>query len=357
MTTKNEPDSKQHLDILSEIDAGNKTYFDYRLSIYDELPPEIPAFSINDIVVGTKQNFSIITGKAKARKTFFVSALVAATLSGQYGNITSGIKGGVLYIDTEQGEHHCMKVLRRIKAMSGLINYDIEERLFFISLRKANTDTRLKLIEQALYDRSSLNLEFVVIDGLRDLVYDINDPHESTVIIDKLLEWTATFNIHIVCVLHENKINDQLRGHVGTEGQNKAQAVIQVEKIDERASKVEAKYLRDKDFAPFAFTINSEGLPEMGDFEAKEKPLEFDIQLINGIAAGAFKEYEIYNSKLAFNSACKKFYYECTKKTIGDKKAYTMIEVMEHEGIIETKYINARKVEIRKNKNYSPLKV
>jgi hypothetical protein len=357
MTTTNEINDKAHLDIMAEMDAGNKTYFDCRLSIYDEVKDPIPAFSINDIVVGTKQNFSIITGKAKARKTYFVSALVAAVLSGSYGNIVSGMTGNVLYVDTEQGVSHCMNVLKRIGKASRLIDYDVDSRLVFLTLREENTINRLKLIEQALYDQSSLNLEFVVIDGLRDLVFDINNPQESTIIIDKLLEWTAMFNVHIVCVLHENKINDQLRGHLGTESQNKAEAVIQVEKIDERTSKVEAKFTRNKDFAPFAFIINTEGLPEIGDFEAKEKPLEFDIQLINGIAAGAFKEYEVYNSKLAFNSACKKFYYECTKKTIGDKKAYTMIEVMEHEGIIETKYINARKVEIRKNNNYSPLKV
>jgi len=345
----------KHLDIAYQFDVGNDTYFDRRLSVYEEIPEPEPAYSIAGQVVGTLQNFSVVSGAAKSRKTTFVSGIVAAVLSGKFEGITSALKSSkVLYIDTEQGEHHCQKVLKRIEYASGLLPREIEDRLYFLMLRKDSTQNRFKFIEQAIYDRSTVGLDFVVLDGLRDLVLDFNNPEESTFIIDKLLEWTATFNIHILCVLHENKGNNQLRGHLGTEGQNKAEAVIHVEKIDERTSKVEPKFTRNMEFPALAFTISPEGDISMGELEKpeKNKPIEFDVELITGIAVGAFRELPMYTSKQLFNNAIRKFYYECTSKSIGEKKAYNLIETMEAAGIIDVKRINSRTIEIRKKTDW-----
>lgn len=53
-------------------------------------PPEI--IWVDDSVIATLGNFSASTGKAKSRKTFNVSALVAASLSGnRYSKLQSKI--------------------------------------------------------------------------------------------------------------------------------------------------------------------------------------------------------------------------------------------------------------------------
>ncbi len=44
------------------------------------LPPIV--LRVDDAIIGTLGNFSVSTGKAKAKKTFNVSALVASALSG-----------------------------------------------------------------------------------------------------------------------------------------------------------------------------------------------------------------------------------------------------------------------------------
>ena len=70
-------------------------------------------------------------------------------------------------------------------------------------------------------------LGFVVIDGIRDLVYDINSPSEATCVISKLMQWTDEYQIHLHTILHQNKSDENARGHIGTEINNKAETVIQ----------------------------------------------------------------------------------------------------------------------------------
>ncbi len=44
----------------------------------------------------------------------------------------------------------------------------------------------------------------LIIDGIRDLMYDINSPSESTDLINLLMRWSSGYNLHIHTVLHLN---------------------------------------------------------------------------------------------------------------------------------------------------------
>lgn len=103
----------------------------------------------------------------------------------------------------------------------------------------------------------------VLIDGARDLVTSINDEEQATNLSSLLLKWTADLQIHICVVLHQNKNDAQARGHLGTELVNKAETVLSATKdpADPSISIVQAEACRDKEFQPFAFCINEEGLP------------------------------------------------------------------------------------------------
>jgi hypothetical protein len=70
-------------------------------------------------------------------------------------------------------------------------------------------------------------------------------------------------NIHIIVVLHQNKGDNNARGHLGTEDINKAESTISVTRDaqDSSISIVEAEYCRDKDFLPFAFKIDDRSIP------------------------------------------------------------------------------------------------
>ena len=149
--------------------------------------------------------------------------------------------------------------------MAGLSTEDNHPCLQFLALRKNTPEERIAIINEAIYGTNDVGL--VITDGIRDLVYDINSPSESTYIISKLMQWTDEKQIHLHTILHQNKGDENARGHIGTELSNKTETILQVEKdkVDSNISKVEVVHIRAMDFKPFAFRINEQALPEIVD--------------------------------------------------------------------------------------------
>ena len=194
---------------------------------YEEAPAVL---MVNDAVIGTLGNFSASIGKAKSKKTFNVSAIAASALSGctvlRYRSMFPENKRKILYIDTEQGRHHCQQVLKRILRLAEMPDDKVPENLIMLSLRKFAPRVRLLIVEEAIGTTPDLGL--VIIDGIRDFLYD----------------------------------------------NNKAETILQVEvdKEDKAISVVEAVHIRDRDFEPFAFRINEDVLPELVEpYLSKEK--------------------------------------------------------------------------------------
>ena len=239
-----------------------------------EKAPEI--LKVRGSVIGTLGNFSASIGKAKSKKTFNVSAIVAAALkNGTVLSYTAELpenKRKILYVDTEQSTYHCAKVAKRILRMAGLPADRNHEDLEFLVLRKYTPEERIAIVREAIYRTENVGL--VIIDGIRDMVYDINSPGESTKVISLLMTWTGERNIHIHTILHQNKGDENARGHIGTELSNKAETVLQVEKDSKNPdiSTVKTAHIRAVDFEPFAFRINEEALPELlEDYLFKDK--------------------------------------------------------------------------------------
>lgn len=255
-----------------------------RLTLTGEYVTSPEILRVHGSAIGTLGNFSASIGKAKSKKTFNVSAIVAAALKNgtvlQYDAELPENKRKILYVDTEQSPYHCQKVMRRIARMAGLPLNKEPENLEFLSLRRHTPEIRIAIVEKAIYETESLGL--VIIDGIRDMVYDINSPSESTKIISKLMQWTDERQIHIHTILHQNKADENARGHIGTELNNKAETVLEVakDKLDSDISTVKAVHIRAMDFEPFAFRINDDALPEVAsDYifsRTKSKSQHFD---------------------------------------------------------------------------------
>lgn len=252
-----------------------------RLRITDdfEYPPVV--LKINDSIIGTLGNFSASTGKAKSKKTFNTTAIVASALMNslvlKYQSSYPTGKNKVLYIDTEQSTFHCKQVLNRIVELAELSNKVHPENLEFLSLRRFTPEMRINIIEEAIKNISNLGL--IVIDGVRDLAYDINSPTEATNLITKFMQWTEGYNLHIHTVLHLNKTDENTRGHLGTELNNKAETILKVtrDEHDANTSYVSASNIRDRDFDPFAFSIDDNSLPVLlGDYKLNTNRKPFD---------------------------------------------------------------------------------
>ena len=237
-----------------------------QINVTDTIAMNPEVLFCNGSVIGTLGNFSASTGKAKSKKTFNVSAIVASALTNgeclRYSSEFPDDKRMVLYFDTEQSPYHCQKVIKRALQLARLPLDSHPDNLIFAQLRVHIPDTRLEIIDRAI--ATTPNVGLVIIDGIRDLMYDINNATESSRLINKLMEWTDKYQIHIHTVLHLNKSDDNVRGHVGTELNNKAETVLQVTRSssDDEVTEVSASCIRSMDFEPFAFRINDNGLPE-----------------------------------------------------------------------------------------------
>lgn len=246
-----------------------------------DIPPQV--LWVGDCTIATFGNFSASTGKAKSKKTFNITAMVAAAvINSTILNYRASFPEGkrlILYFDTEQSRFHCHNVVERIYRLAGLKLDNEDKRLHFYGLREFTPTLRIALIDYALRTFDGVGL--VIIDGLRDLMYDINNAKESTDVMTMLMAWTSKYNLHIHCVLHLNKNDNNTRGHIGTELENKAETVLIISKNkqDANISEVRPMHMRDKEFNTWAFHIDDNSLPVLDDgfhitvVKPKDKPL------------------------------------------------------------------------------------
>lgn len=114
-----------------------------QIRVTDELAMAPEVLFCNSSVIGTLGNFSASTGKAKSKKTFNVSAIVAAALTNGeclgYSAEFPDDKRTVLYFDTEQSPYHCQKVIRRAIELAGLPTDQHPDNLFFLAVKGAGS--------------------------------------------------------------------------------------------------------------------------------------------------------------------------------------------------------------------------
>jgi len=216
-------------------------------------------------IICTLGNFTVITGKAKSRKSFFAHALIANSLCAinhsdkiHLKHYLPENKRTVIVFDTEMGRYHVSNAQRRILKLAG---FQTNDNLKVYRLRKYPAKLRLGFIEDMIY--KTPNVGIVLIDGLRDLITSINDEEQASMITTNLMKWSEELNVCIICVLHQNKSDLAVRGTVGTEAQNKAEAVFSVTKSTENKdfSIVKPEFLREIEPEQFAFSIDENGLP------------------------------------------------------------------------------------------------
>lgn len=244
------------------------------------------------------------------------------------------------------------KVLKRILRLAGLPEDKNPDNLIMLALRKYAPPVRLAIVEQAIGTIPDLGL--VIIDGIRDFLYDINSPSEATDIISRFMQWTDDRQIHIHTILHQNKNDENARGHIGTELNNKAETVMQVEvdKMDRTVSVVEAIHIRDREFEPFAFRINDEVLPELLDsYQPQEKK-------IGRPAKEPFDPYKeisesVHRAALdaAFTNVCITSYDDYLERL---KEGYTLqdIKLGHNKAVKVATFLSNKRMVIKEGKEY-----
>jgi hypothetical protein len=261
-----------------------KIHDEHFVSVDEILKPQPVAISIGyaeykgtnfPISMGSYGDFSCIVGASKAKKSFLKSMLIAGFIGGDSNLYFNNIKGHrttdkfVIDIDTEQSEYHSQRVFKRVVELVG-VNPNFYKPF---SLRKLSANERLEFIDW-LFNESMYkgNIGLVSIDGVADLVNDVNDLEASNKVAQKLLEWSANENCHIITVLHRNFGTKKPTGHLGSAVLKKAETVIFVEKEGDMTI-VNPEYTRNQPFEPFAFEVGNDWLPRLVDYQKSDKPI------------------------------------------------------------------------------------
>lgn len=243
----------KHLDILynSTMSALKSCEIDFRN------PPPIARMivSAGEVPLGTEGNLLCITGGEGTGKSNYVAALIAGSIRPENASIdTLGVDVAentdnkvVLLYDTEQSEVQLFKNVSKLLKRAGLKDKPDELRAF--CLTGMSRKERLQAIVQSMdeFHFQYGGIQVVVIDGIADLVKSANDEAESIAVIDELYRLAGIYKTCIITVLHFIPNGLKLRGHLGSELQRKAAAILSIEKdaADPTISVVKALKVRD----------------------------------------------------------------------------------------------------------------
>jgi len=165
--------------------------------------------------------------------------------------------------DTEQGDYDAWSVCARVNQLSNKEPFDM------FALREMDYKARVMFITDYIKNNQP---KFIVIDGIADLVYSINEEQEALRVQEMLLSVTKRYNCHILCIIHQNKADNFATGFIGSMLMKKAEIVMSIQKDDRtKMSVVKCEYIRGSmDFEDFFLDVQ-DGLPVIVDYQ---KPQE-----------------------------------------------------------------------------------
>ena len=247
-------------------------------------PAQSVAITVNDKVFSSYQNFSVLVGAPKSRKSTVGLALLMAHNTGkEIFNFKVKKEGKVVYIDTEQSTYNFYQSFQRVKKYAGVdhLNPDLYNAYLFRMLDPADIMDNIELILATNPD-----IKLLILDSITDLIFDINNIAESRMLTQKFKTWSTKYNISICGLLHLAKTNSYALGHIGSfcERGSESMALISKNKDNPYQSHIKSVYMRsDIDFDSFDINFENDSYditePITGYSTRSLKPEEMDLAL------------------------------------------------------------------------------
>jgi len=253
---------KSQLPELVDFSAGLRFDMNNRPA---EPKPLLRFIGQRDYHVGGRGMIGVLTGHEKSGKSFVAACMASSAI--KFGkevlNFSLDLDGGkMLWFDTEQSGFFFNKTQERIHRMAGASS-NVQHYDAFI-LRKLSPLQRIELIEHYIYNTPDLSV--VVIDGYVDLMTDYNDLKSVQEYVGRLMKWSDERQILILGVLHVNKGDGKIRGHIGSELKNKCDFIINTMKDDLNAYTISNPTSRYAPFPDMDFTRDQNGGPVYESF-------------------------------------------------------------------------------------------
>jgi len=200
-------------------------------------PPAVrPIYTLNGGIVSTPGNLTSITSAIKTGKSAVITAMAGATMPHNesadllgFGS-TNPEKFAVLHFDSEQSPDDHWILIDRALRRAGLR----EPPPWFYSycLTGLGWKRGWACVTHAMQAAAETHggIHSSLIDGVADLVADVNDPEESNDFVATLQDMAIGYSCAIAGVIHFNPGGEKTRGHLGSQLERKAETNLRLDK-------------------------------------------------------------------------------------------------------------------------------
>lgn len=203
-------------------------------------PDPAPRFFIGRTPVCTPGNLTALSAAVKSGKSSFVGAMLAAVVTNDPDGVdTFSIRArnpdglALLHFDTEQSRFDHWQLISR--ALQRARVQTPPAWFSSYTLAGLSVPESRQAINTAIDrgHRECGGVFAVLVDGVADLVVDVNDAGESNTYTASLHQQAIEHDCAIVCVIHCNPSSDKTRGHLGSQLERKSETNLRLEKSGE----------------------------------------------------------------------------------------------------------------------------
>jgi len=237
----------------------------FRLTSQTEVPKEQFLFRYFDKPCFPRKELTTITGLPKSGKTFFTSMVMACCVHPQIMALEriSDTPLRVMWYDTEQSLNTTKEIMvERIGRMTDHADNFPDEQFFVFNVRTASIEERRNMLSVAI---ANYHPDLVILDGISDLLTDINDGPRTIELTEGLLLLANKHQCNITTVIHLNRTGDKsgLRGWLGSVLLQKSYEVFNCNQISQTATlSVEQTFSRKyRSFETLYYEVDNDGIP------------------------------------------------------------------------------------------------
>ena len=235
-----------------------------RVTSKSDIKEEEFLFKLNGVPCCPRGDISTITGIAKGGKTNAAAMLMACCVNKHVLGFEriSEEPLKAMWFDTEQSCFTTKRILTdRIGKLIGTEEFP-DEQFFVFNVRHHTPQERVDMLALAI---ETYQPDICIIDGIADLMGDINNGPESVKLMQQLLTIATTNKCNITAMIHLNRTGEKLdlRGWIGTVMVQKSFEVFNCDKVRKTdVFSIELTFSRRYAFdQPLYYMYDDDGVP------------------------------------------------------------------------------------------------
>lgn len=223
----------------------------YRFDENEPFDRPEPIITFADVGIGRNENIIVLSGPIKAGKSSIIYYGILTDILGDGKKDSLGFKVkrnteklALIHIDTEQDRETYKERLHLVKQKAGIDKFP--DWFHSYNFKGVGYDKLIVYLRQLIYG-CQLKYEgvfMIIIDGIADFCLSPNNEQEGYKLVLYLEAFAKLTECPIVVIIHTNKTNEFIRGHLGSQLERKSETRLEVKNSNNEFI-IECKYARN----------------------------------------------------------------------------------------------------------------